>query len=133
MKINSKQYAQALYESVKDKDKKEIETAIQNFVRILGISGKISQADKIVKEFLALWNREAGIVEAEVQGAKVFDKSILDSLNGFIKNISNAQTVDIKTKEDRTLLGGVIIKYQDKIFDGSLRTKLSALKEEMGK
>lgn len=133
MKINNKQYAQALYGSVKDKTEKEVETAIGNFVRILSEAGRISQSEKIIQEFSALWNREAGIVEAEVQGAKSFDGGILDSLNGFIKNISKAQTVNIKTKEDKSLLGGVVIKYQDKILDGSLRAKLSMLREEMNK
>ena len=54
MKINSKQYAQALYESVQGNSEKEIEEVVKNFVKILADSGKISQAEKIVLEFLGI-------------------------------------------------------------------------------
>jgi F0F1-type ATP synthase delta subunit len=32
---------------------------------------------------------------------------------------------------DKDMIGGIIIKYEDKILDGSLRTSLKTLKEKL--
>ena len=39
----------------------------------------------------------------------------------------------MKEKQNKNILGGVILKYGDKILDGSLKTKLNSLKEELKK
>lgn len=41
--------------------------------------------------------------------------------------------VVLRTKVDPSLIGGIIIKVGDKLIDGSIRSKLDALKREMGR
>jgi len=133
MKVTSKQYAESLYEAVKGKNDSQVKDAVKNFLEILIANNDISKADKIVKEFKKLWNKEEGIVEAEVVSARELGSDIIKLLNGYIVKLSKAKKVILNNKIDKDVLGGVVIKYEDKILDGSLRTKLGELKNEMVK
>ncbi len=42
------------------------------------------------------------------------------------------KTVSVKEKIDPSLIGGVIIDYGSTRYDGSVRTRLSGLKKELG-
>ena len=133
MKIFAKQYAQSLHETVVDKSNNQIKDAINNFFDILVQNNDITKAEEIVKEFEKIWNMEHGIIEAEVVSAKELDNNIVKLLNGYIAELSGAKQVSLNQKINKDILGGVIIKFEDKILDGSLRAKLSGLKKEMGK
>jgi len=131
MKISAKQYAQSLYEVVKDKKDSQIRKIIKNFSRILINNNDILKIDKITAEFARIWNRERGIVEAEIIGARKFDNKIIKLLNDYIIKLSGAKKIEIKQTVDKNILGGVIIRYEDRVIDGSLKTKLSELKNKM--
>lgn len=138
MKITPKQYGEALYQSVQNlpagkagKKDSQIKSAIENFVKLLISNNDMAKADKIIGQFEKIWNREKGIVEAEAVSARELDKKIVKLLNGYIIKLSGASKVLLKQKIDKNILGGVVIKYEDKILDGSLKTKLEALKINM--
>jgi ATP synthase F1 delta subunit len=133
MKITEKQYAASLYQSVKDKNKKEADVVIENFVKILIANNDVCKLNQIIEQFEKVWNKEEGIVEAEVISAKRLDNKIVKLLNGYIAKLSGAKKVETAERVDKNILGGVVIKYGDKILDGSLRTRLEDLKSQMTK
>ena len=133
MKITPKQYAESLYQIVADKKDSEVKIAVENFVKVLISNNDIFKVDKITEKFVKVWNREQGIVEAEVVSAKELDKKIVKLLNDYIVKLSGARKVVAKQKVDKNILGGVVIKYEDKILDGSLRMRLGELRSEMVK
>ena len=133
MKIFAKQYAQSLHETVVDKSNNQIKDAINNFFDILVQNNDITKAEEIVKEFEKIWNMEHGIIEAEVVSAKELDNNIVKLLNNYIIELSGAEKVILNQKINKDILGGVIIKFEDKILDGSLRARLGELKREMVK
>ncbi|MCG2690591.1 ATP synthase F1 subunit delta [Candidatus Parcubacteria bacterium] len=131
MKITPKQYAESLYQSVINKKDSRIKGILDNFVKLLIDNNDISKIDKIIGQFKKIWNREEGIVEAEAVSARELDKKIVKLLNGYIVQLSGARKVLLKQKVDKNILGGVIIKYEDKILDGSLKMKLNELRSKM--
>jgi len=133
MKITEKQYALSLLESVKDKNKEETGKILESFARLLAANNDISRADKIIREFNNLWDLDKGILEAEVISTSVLAPGLNRILKEYIKNITKAETVEIAERTDRELLGGVVLKYGDKVMDASLKTRLKALREEMKK
>jgi len=133
MKITAKQYAESLYEAIRDKNDGQIRDAIKNFFNILVQNNDIAKAEEIVVEFNKIWNMELGIIEAEVISAKALDNKIVKLLNGYIAGLSGAKEVSLNQEIDKNILGGVIIKYEDKILDGSLRARLNGLKVEIVK
>jgi len=133
MKVSNKQFAMALYESVKDKKKSEVKTALQNFVVLLNREGAMSRAEQIMKEFVRLFNKEEGIVSAQVKSLNKLDKKSRTQIEKFVQELTGSKSVELSEEEDKEVLGGVVIKYGDKILDGSLRTRLSRLKSELKK
>ena len=115
----------ALYESVKDKKKSEVKTALQNFVVLLNREGAMSRAEQIMKEFVRLFNKEEGIVSAQVKSLNKLDKKSRTQIEKFVQELTGSKSVELSEEEDKEVLGGVVIKYGDKILDGSLRTRLS--------
>ncbi|MBA3047529.1 ATP synthase F1 subunit delta [Patescibacteria group bacterium] len=131
MKIASKQYAESLYQAVQNKNDSRIKDAIKIFFQILVQNNDLSKADEIINEFVKIWNKENGIIEAGVESAKTLDNNIIKLLNNYIIKLSGAKTVILNQKINKDILGGVIIKYGDKILDGSLRMRLGELRRSL--
>lgn len=133
MQITPKQYAISLYESVDKKNNREAGDVIKKFVKVLINNNDISKFNKIIERFEEIWNKENGIVNAEVISARKLDNKTIKMLNNYIAELSCAKKVSAKQSIDKNILGGVVIRYEDKVLDGSLRTKLRELRVEMGK
>lgn len=133
MKISPKQYAEVLFQAVQDKKDSQVKSAIKSFVGILIENNDLKKANKIIEQFSIIWNKEKGIVEVEISSASELNKTVVSLLSSYAKKISGAEETVIKQKVDAKLLGGAIIKYGDKILDGSLRTRLEELRGAMVK
>ena len=133
MNITPKQYAESLYQAVADKKSREVKGVIENFIKVLADNNNISKIDKIIEQFVKIWNEEEKIVEAEITSAKELDNKIIKLLYCYIVKLSGAKKVVLKQKVDKNVLGGVVIKYEDRVLDGSLRMRLNELKEKMVK
>jgi F-type H+-transporting ATPase subunit delta len=133
MKITSKQYAELLYEITDKKEESEAGEAIESFAKFLSNNNDAFKIDRIVKNFQEIWNEKKGIVESVIESSCKLDDSTVGMLNQYILKLSKAKKVVIKEKTDKNLLGGVVIRYKDKILDGSLKTRLRELNNKMTK
>ena len=132
MKKNTpKQFARALYESLDGKSPSKIKAVIKKFVELLAGRSQLTKADKIIKEFIKIWNEKHGIVEAEVVSARELDKETGKLLKNYIIRLSGASAAVVNEKVDKNILGGVVIKYGDQVLDGSLKMQLEELKDKM--
>ena len=130
MKISAKQYARGLYESVAQKKAAD---AVANFLKLLVRNNDLKLADKIIAEFTRIWNENEGIVTAEVVSARGLDRESDTAIKNFLKEEKTAKSVELKKSIDEKLLAGFILKFDDQILDGSMKTKIGELKEEMVK
>lgn len=133
MKITAKQYALSLFESIDGKKEKDAGGIIKKFFQLLVRNNQTALLDKILKQFVNIWNKEKGIVEAEVTSAKELDKEMIKLLNGYIISLAKAKEIVLKQAVDKDILGGVVIRYEDQVLDGSLKTRIKDLKEQMVK
>ncbi|MBU0722002.1 ATP synthase F1 subunit delta [Patescibacteria group bacterium] len=131
MKITVKQFALSLYEAIDGKTSSQAKVVIEKFVELLAEKNQLAKANKIIEEFIKLWNNKHGIVQAEVASANELNEETVKLLKNYIAKLYNAKQVIISEKIDKKLLGGVIIKYEDKVVDGSLKARLVELKNKM--
>jgi len=125
-----KQYAIALYESLKDeKSPEKIERKIFNFAKILKKNNDFKLSPKIIKEFEKCWNKEKGIVILEIKSAN----PVAEEKKAAIKKLFNAKQkqVEIKEKIDKNLIGGAVLKIGDIIIDNSVKNHLQKLWTEI--
>ena len=99
------------------------------------VKGRLTAIDDISDEYQRLVDNHRGIEgteTAEVTTAIALDDE--DSLN-IARRLTSivGKPVVLKTNVDPNLIGGIIIKIGDKLIDGCIRTKLDALKRDIGK
>ena len=131
MKIKVKQLALSLYESIDGKTSGQAKVVIEKFVELLAEKNMLNKADKISAEFIKIWNEKYGIVEASATSANGLDKASIKLLENYIAELSGAKEVVLNEKIDKNILGGVIIRYGDRVVDGSLKTQLVDLKDKL--
>ena len=125
-KFSNKQYAEALYEITTTFSGSQLTDALKKFVTILAGNQKLKQASNIIAEFEKYAKKQAGIVEIEVKSARKLDETTLESIKKqFGNQVEATETID------KSLLGGVTVQTEDKILDGSLKTQLRKLNENL--
>jgi F-type H+-transporting ATPase subunit delta len=126
MRYSPKQYAQALYDSLKDVKEGEIDLIFKNFYSILLRNNDLKLINKIIEKIKEIDKEERGVVEVEVTGAKEIDKDLVSKLCNLI-----GKKAEIQKKVDPGLIGGLKIQINDLLIDGSIKAKLNKLKQSL--
>ena len=109
----------------------ELAPVTLNFLKTLIDKERFSYIEDIIKFFLAFADEEEGIVNAEVV---VADKSVQNTIKAEILNLLEKKIkkkVNLSFIEDRSIIGGMILKFQDTIFDASIKRSLDEIRERL--
>jgi len=131
MKISVQQYAHSLYDSVIGKTDKEAKIVCQNFVALLGKNRELNKAEEIMDIFIELWNKEHGELVAELISARELGTSTRETVIAYLQEKTGAKKVVLEENIDKKLIGGFVLKYDNKVVDGSLKTSLAELKSKI--
>ncbi|MCD4704729.1 ATP synthase F1 subunit delta [bacterium] len=131
MRITPKQYAKLLLEMLYQQDEVNIKIEIGKFIKLLIHKNELKNYQKIIKEFIKLWNKKEGIIEAEIFTARPINDDLVDYMENFIKKRTGAKKIKLENKIDENLISGALIKYGDRILDNTLKTKINDLKINM--
>jgi F-type H+-transporting ATPase subunit delta len=71
-------------------------------------------------------------VALEVTSAVALTPAQLTTITTALEQLSGKKVV-LEKKQDPALLGGVVAKVGDVVYDGSLRTQLRALRDQLSK
>jgi len=102
----------------------------KSLVYLLLDGERMSSISAISRELDAIIEAKGGRVSATITSAKPLDPSQISSITAALEKLSGKK-VDVTRKEDPALLGGVVAKVGDVVYDGSLRTQLRALRDEL--
>jgi F-type H+-transporting ATPase subunit delta len=91
---------------------------------------RMSSVPALSRELDAMLEARGGRISATVTSATPLDAKQLDQIVAALEKLSSKK-VDVTKKEDPALLGGVVAKLGDTVYDGSLRTQLRTLKNEL--
>ncbi|MEZ4367694.1 MAG: ATP synthase F1 subunit delta [Kofleriaceae bacterium] len=106
--------------------------AVRNLVLLLLDRERIASLRDIARELDAMLEARAGRVTAQVTSAQPLTAAQLGALTAALEQLSGKK-VEIVRSEDPTLLGGVVAKLGDVVYDGSLKTQLAGLREQAAK
>ena len=102
----------------------------QNLVYILLDGERLASLSAISREVDAMIEARAGRITAEVTSARPLEAAELAQITAALEQLSGKQ-VTVTRREDPSLLGGVVAKVGDTVYDGSLRTQLRTLRDEL--
>jgi F-type H+-transporting ATPase subunit delta len=107
-----------------------ISSLTANFLKLVARNRRLFAVADMIKSFRALLARERGEVTADVASAHALSAEQMQQLSDTLRT-TIGKNVQIKTRVDPGLLGGLIVKVGSKMIDNSLRTKLNNLKVAM--
>jgi len=104
----------------------------KNVVNLLLDHERLGSLPAISREVDAMIEAKAGRVTAEVTSAVELTPQQVAQITQTLERLSGKKVV-LEKKKDPALLGGVVAKVGDVVYDGSVRAQLRALRDELGK
>ncbi|BAY31268.1 ATP synthase F1 subuint delta [Nostoc carneum NIES-2107] len=100
---------------------------LRRFLQLLVDKRRIFFLEQILQQYLALLRQLNQTVLAEVTSAVPLTEAQQQAVKDKVLTITNARQVELETKIDRDLIGGLIIKVGSQVIDASLRGQLRRL------
>ncbi len=109
---------------------KRIHAATLTFLQLLVKKGRDNILPAIVAAYKTLRNQQQGIVEAQVRAALPLNEAEKKRIISRIESMTG-KNVKLDTEIDASILGGLIIRVGDMVYDGSLNHQLETLKDRL--
>ncbi len=116
---------------VKEQFESKVLPAISNLLKLMVENDRFPLLPIVADKYEEMVHQHHNIGIAEVTTAVELDAQQEDRLANTLKTLYGFSQVNVTRKVDSTLLGGAIIKVQDKVIDGSFAGKLNALKKQV--
>ena len=100
------------------------------FLDLLCKKHRIAHFCEVFEAFASLCNEQANIKEGVAYSASPLSKKQLSGIEGALGKRVSGKVV-LKNVVDPSLLGGVKVALDGKVYDGSLRGKLAELKKQL--
>lgn len=125
-KLGTAQYAKILFELTREKSGDALDRALDVFLAFLrdrGASGKISA---IVDAFRSLAKEADGIVPVDMTAARELSQPERDAIVLLV-----TKKPDIRLSVDPSIIGGVVMRAGNTLYDASIKSQLQRLKKEL--
>jgi F-type H+-transporting ATPase subunit delta len=103
-----------------------------HFLSLLLERDRLGHLPGIVSCYRRLLNEAKGRVEAKVVSAAALDSALAERVRAQLKGMSGKDVV-MKQEVDPSLLGGMMVELEGKVYDGSIRTQLDKMKQRIAR
>jgi len=103
---------------------------VLNLLFLLAERQRLSLLPRIVESYQEMYNKAKGIVVAEVTTAVPLDAARKQQVANRLSELTG-KTIELRTKEDPRILGGMITRIGDQLIDGSVSARLSELADRL--
>ncbi|KAH9298710.1 hypothetical protein KI387_030392 [Taxus chinensis] len=104
----------------------------KNFLAVAAEHGRLRLLESIVNKFTRLTMAYYGEVNAIVTTVIPLPVQEEEELKQALANIlGEGKTVTLEQKIDRNILGGLVVEYEDKLLDMSIRTRLKQMENSL--
>lgn len=103
-----------------------------HFLLLLLERDRLTYLASIVTLYRRLLNETKGRVEAKVTSPGSLEPVMVDRLRDVLQQISGKEIV-LQQETDPSLIGGVLVEFEGKVYDGSVRTQLENMKQRIAR
>ena len=103
---------------------------VRNFLAVLIRHERLGALSEIVEEYRLEMNRRLSISDAEVVTARPLGNEERGKLEAQVAELAGNR-IKATFREDKSLIGGAIVRIGSTIYDGSVRGRLERLKERL--
>ncbi len=110
----------------------DAEPALMNFLEALIERHRMPAIFRIRDRYELLWEDERDLLPVEVTSAVELDKATVGSIGERIGE-QTKRTVDLSSKVDPDILGGIVLRVGNVILDASIRSRLEQLRKQVAR
>ena len=101
-----------------------------NFLRVLIRNGRLTEIGAINTKFASVLEERSGIVSANITSARELSEAqkteVLLNLE-----LLTGKRMNLEFKTDESLIGGMVTRIGSTVYDGSVKTQLQELKQQL--
>jgi F-type H+-transporting ATPase subunit delta len=112
-------------------DKAGISGIAAKFIELVAQKRRLFAIRDMIADYHKLNDSYRGVARAEVTTAAALSDAHVASLKEALKGVTGGKDVEITVKTDPSIIGGLIVKLGSRMVDGSLKTKLNAIRTRM--
>ncbi|MGE0201039.1 MAG: ATP synthase F1 subunit delta [Candidatus Melainabacteria bacterium] len=109
----------------------KLKTGVANLIRIMTENNRLLAFPALAAQFEALLKQHRQVAVADVLTAVPLDQGLSQQLQQALKKRYGYTDVEIANRVDPGILGGVVIRMNDTVIDGSYIGKLESLRKEL--
>jgi F-type H+-transporting ATPase subunit delta len=107
---------------------------VQNFIKVVVDKGRAQALPDMVRSFIQQYHERQGELMVKVATSHPLEDEQRDKLRGVLKKkfASRGYTeIVLEERVEPRLLGGMVVRTGDNLYDNSLRTRLNAIGERL--
>lgn len=104
---------------------------LKNFMCVLCRYGHMGLLPEIFRVYQEYYNEQNHILSATLYYVIPPSKNQLEGIQKFLKKQYSTQDAELNLVEDKSLVGGFILRIKDQEFDYSLKGRINALKQKL--
>ena len=108
----------------------QVHLYVLNFLKILCEKGTLRELSGCARAYRIRYNQAHGILEATATTAVAMTEQQAKSLHEKLENLTG-KTIDLKTKVDAKVLGGIRLDIEGTELDGTVQNRLASLRRDI--
>lgn len=104
--------------------------ATANFLRVLLRNSRLTELAEINAKFAAVLDERSGVVAAEVTSARPLSEAEKAEFQANLAKMTGKK-VNLNFNINENIIGGVVTRVGSTVYDGSVRTQLENLKQQL--
>jgi F-type H+-transporting ATPase subunit delta len=101
-----------------------------NFLELLIEKHRMPEIFRIRREFEQLWKRENKRIDVTVTSAVELDPAVVERVGEEIER-QTGQKVELASRVDGEILGGIVLQVGNMVLDASIRSRLEKLRKSV--
>jgi len=101
-----------------------------NFLELLVEKGRMTEIFRMRREFEQLWKKENKRIDVTVTSAVELDPSVVSKVGEEIER-QTGQRVELASRVDGEILGGIVLQVGNMVLDASIRSRLEKLRKSV--
>jgi len=106
------------------------EPELINFLELLVDKQRMTEGFRIRRQFEELWKQENRRIDVTVTSAVELDSAVVEKIGQEVER-QTGEEVDLSSKVDGDILGGIVLQVGNMVLDASIRSRLEKLRKSV--
>jgi F-type H+-transporting ATPase subunit delta len=115
-----------------DKVVTDAEPILENFLKLLIEKHRMPAVFRVRRTYDEMWQRENKLLPVEITSAIELDDTTVKQIGDRIGE-ETGQKIELSTRVEPDILGGLIVRVGNSIIDSSIRARLDSLRKQVAK